>query len=167
MSKYVYKPYDSIFPTLFENEKNRLKTFLTGEYRIEHIGSTAVPTLGGKGIIDIYIVAAKKDLERISKELVNAGYELRPRVSEDQHVFHKIILPDPIEGQRTYHIHLNTPDSQDFLDTIKFRDYLRNHPENIKHYADAKQKAVNEAGEDKNKYMALKSPAIQEILKKA
>lgn len=62
MSKYVFKPYNSIFPELFEKEKERLSKYLTGEYQIEHVGSTAVQGLGGKGIIDIYLATPRKNL---------------------------------------------------------------------------------------------------------
>ena len=143
MSKYIFKPYNPIFPELFEKEKQRLSLFLTGNYQIEHIGSTAVPGLGGKGIIDIYIVAPKNDLDRISDEVLKSGYEYRPRVSPDQHLFHRIDLPDPIEEIRRYHVHINFPD------------------------AEAKRKAAEDANQNKDKYMAIKTPVIQEVLKKA
>lgn len=167
MSKYVFKPYDPIFSNLFKKEKERLSKYLTGNYQIEHVGSTAVPNLGGKGIIDIYIVAPKKDLDRISKEVLKSGYEFRPRVSPDQHVFHRIDLPDPIEGMRRYHIHISYPEAKDFKQAIAFRDYLKAHSEDVKKYASTKKKASLEANQDKDKYMAIKNPAIQEILKKA
>lgn len=167
MSKYVFKPYNPIFPTLFKNEKKRLKLYLTHEYRIEHVGSTAVPNLGGKGIIDIYIVAPKEDLERISQEVLKAKYEYRPRVSVDQHVFHRIDLPDPLDGIRRYHIHISFPEAEDFQNAIKFRDYLRRHPEAVKQYAKIKQKAAQDASQDKNTYMLIKTPVIEEILHKA
>jgi len=125
MNKYVFKPYNTIFPELFEKEKLRLSKFLTGEYKIEHFGSTAVAGLGGKEIIDIYIVATQSDLDRISQEVLSAGYEGRPRVSSDQHIFHKIALLDPKEEKRTYHVHINFPEAEDFKSAIAFRDYLR------------------------------------------
>ncbi len=167
MSKYVFKPYNPIFPLLFENEKKRLSAFLTGNYRMEHIGSTAVPNLGGKGIIDMYIVAPKEDLEKISEEVILAGYEERPRVSEDTHIFLRIDLPDSIEKVRRYHVHINYPEAKDFEKTIRFRDYLRKYPEEVKRYAQIKKNAAEKANENKDKYMAIKAPIMKEILKKA
>ena len=166
MSKYVFKPYHPVFPQLFEDEKKRLSKFLSGNVQIEHVGSTAVPGLGGKGIIDIYIVGPRDDLDRVSAEVLKSGYEYRPRVSVDQHVFHRIDLPDPIEGTRRYHVHISYPEAEDFKQAIKFRDYLRSHPQDVQKYAEAKQKAANEADQDKDKYMAIKTPAISEILEK-
>lgn len=167
MNKYVFKHYNSIYPELFEKEKRRLSKYLTGEYQIEHIGSTAVESLGGKGIIDIYIVASKQDLEKISKEVLESGYEYRPRVSADQHLFHRIDLPDPIEGTRRYHVHISYPGAEDFKHAIAFRNYLRKHPEDVKKYIEAKKEAAKNANQEKDKYMAIKTPVIQEILTKA
>ncbi len=86
---------------------------------------------------------------------------------EDQHLFFKIELPDPIEGTRKYHIHLNFPGATDYKNALKFRDYLRNHPEDVERYAEVKQRAAEMANEDKHAYMSIKSPVIQEILDKA
>jgi GrpB-like predicted nucleotidyltransferase (UPF0157 family) len=168
MQKYIFKPYSPIFSELFEKEKQRLSKYLTGNYKIEHIGSTAVPGLGGKGIIDIYIVAPRKDLERISKELISAGYEYRPKGSRlVQHVYHRIDLPDPIEGTRRYHMHLNYLEAKDFKKALAFRDYLREHPKEAKEYAKVKKKAIKEGKRETLSYLAAKSSIIQEILKKA
>lgn len=167
MNKYVFRPYDPIFPSLFEAEKTRLESFLTGDFEIHHIGSTAVPGLGGKGIIDIYIVGQRQDLVRISDEVLKSGYEHRPRVSADQHVFHKINLPDLIEGMRSYHVHIGYIKAPDFISAIKFRDYLRKNPQDLRKYAEVKKKAAEQSNQDKDTYMAIKNPIMEEILEKA
>ncbi len=168
MSRYVFKPYNKIFSQLFEKEKERLSEYLTGNYKIEHLGSTAVSGLGGKGIIDIFIVAGKKDLKKISRELINAGYEYRSKGSKlVQHDFLRIELPDPLEGIRRYHMHLNHFGAKDFKEAVAFRDYLREHPKETKKYEEAKKKAVKEGNQDRDSYMAAKSPILQEILEKA
>lgn len=167
MAKYVFKSYNPIFSELFEKEKERLSKYLTGNYQIEHFGSTAISGLGGKGIIDIYIIAPKEDLEKISQEVLNAGYIDRPRISDDQHIFHRIDLPDPLEGTRRYHVHINFPEAEDFKNAIKFRDYLRQNLEEVKRYEEIKREAAEDANEDRDVYMDIKTPIIQEILKKA
>ena len=50
VKKYVFKPYSKIFPELFQKEKERISPNLKEALAIEHVGSTAVPGLGGKGI---------------------------------------------------------------------------------------------------------------------
>ena len=69
MKKYLFKPYSKIFPDLFEREKERISSHIKEDLVIEHVGSTAVPGLGGKGIIDIAIAVSKKEMESVSKQL--------------------------------------------------------------------------------------------------
>lgn len=167
MGSYVFKPYNPIFPQLFENEKKRLLTFLKKNYQIEHIGSTAIPNLGGKGIIDICIVVPDEDKDEIWNKLMEAGYTLRENFTPDSHVSHTIYLPDPIEGERKYHTHVRDHHSQWLKEALTFRDYLKKHPEDVKRYADVKKKAAEEANEDRDEYLAIKGPIIDDILKKA
>jgi len=167
MGKYVFKPYERFFPELFEVEKMRLTRHLTGEYTIHHVGSTAVPGLGGKGIIDMYVVVPENQLGRISDEVIKAGYMHRPRVGADQHMFHLIDLPDPKEGIRRYNLHINHPNAPDFTQAIKFRDYLRIHPQDLQKYAEIKIKAAKYSDGSKEDYMVIISPIMEKILKNA
>lgn len=63
--RLCFQPYDPIFIQLFEAGKERLLKFLGKQYPIEHIGSTAVPNLGGKGVTDICIIVPKKEQEKV------------------------------------------------------------------------------------------------------
>jgi GrpB-like predicted nucleotidyltransferase (UPF0157 family) len=166
MKKYVFKPYSKIFPLLFDQEKLRLASHLKGDLKIEHVGSTAVSQLEGKGIIDIAIAVDKKEMDSISKQLQELGYEFRPNYSTPDRLYFIVYLPDPEEGKRRYHIHLTYPESQDWKDLIFLRDYLRSHPEEAKKYGELKEKAANESNEVGEKYRMLKDPLIREILEK-
>lgn len=163
MNKYVFKPYDPAFPKLFEEEKENLSKALTGDFQIEHVGSTAVPNLGGKGIIDIYIAVDKNKLEQAKSEIERAGYEFRSESSRH----HKHFFFKRQRGEQVYHLHLNYPQQDDWKFALVLRDFLKSHPEEVSEYAKVKQKASEEANEDKDKYMDIKSPIMQEILKKA
>jgi len=167
MQKYVFKPYNSLFIDLFENEKNRIKNGIKEKIKIEHIGSTAVPGLAGKGIIDIVIACNRKDSNIVSKELQNIGYEFRPTASTPERLFHRMDLPDPLEQLRSYHVHLTYYNSIDWQETIRFRDYLKNHKEDREKYANLKKIAAESVNEDGKKYRKMKEPLIQEIIKKA
>lgn len=167
MDKYVFKSYNAIFPKLFEAEKSRLRKHLTGNFEIEHVGSTAVPGLGGKGIIDLYVVTEINNLEHIEKEIIKSGYEFRILIGEDDHKFFRIDLPDKMEGIRRYHLHLGPIDSKDFKKLVIFRDYLKTHPKDLEKYAKAKQKAAKESEQIRDKYISIKAPIIEEILRKA
>jgi len=165
MKKYIFKPYSTIFPKLFEKEKQRISSHIKKDVDIEHVGSTAVPGLGGKGIIDIAIETSKERLDSVSGMLKQLGYEFRPTGGTADRLFFKIDLPLQ-EGMQTYHIHLTYPESKIRKDMIAFRDYLKSHPEEAEKYAEFKRKAANEANEDGIKYMKLKEPVINEILAK-
>lgn len=167
MKKYVFKPYNDNFPHLFEKEKNRIAQFLSGDYKIEHIGSTAVPGLGGKGIIDIMIAVSKQNVKEYSKNLQKVGYNYVEQSHIEQRLFHWQDLHDDIEHLRRYHVHVTYPDSSDWKNAIAFRDYLRTHPDDLNRYAVMKQKAAEEANENTEMYMKLKSDVIKEILIKA
>jgi GrpB-like predicted nucleotidyltransferase (UPF0157 family) len=166
MKKYIFKPYSNAFPTLFDREKERIFSHIKGDLVIEHVGSTAVPDLGGKGIIDIAIAVDQKEMDSVSKQLQALGYEFRPEYSTPDRLYFIIYLPDLEEGKRRYHIHLTYLTSQEWKDLIFFRDYLRTHPEEAKKYAELKEKAANESKEVGEKYRMLKDPMIRKILTK-
>ncbi len=143
--KYVFKPYDSDFPKLFQNEHKRIQAASLLPLSIEHIGSTAVEGLGGKGIIDILIKAPKLSLEMVSKLLQSIGYEFRKDHSEEDRLFFRIDLPDTKEEIRRYHVHLTFLGSKAEQNLMGFRDYLKIHPEARIKYERMKKLAVKRA----------------------
>jgi GrpB-like predicted nucleotidyltransferase (UPF0157 family) len=163
MKKYVFKPYSEEFPKLFEKEKKRITSHVNEKIIVEHVGSTAVPTLGGKGIIDIAIAANKEEMESISTQLQSLGYEFRPTFSTPDRLYFITYLPDPEEEIRRYHIHLTYLGSKDWLEFIAFRDYLKAHPEELQTYAEMKKNAALEANQDGDKYRKLKEPIFEKI----
>jgi GrpB-like predicted nucleotidyltransferase (UPF0157 family) len=163
MKKYVFKPYSKIFPELFAKEKERIASHVKTAITIEHVGSTAIPNLGGKGIIDIAIAVKKQDMESISKQLQSLGYEYRPTYSTADRFYFIIYLPDPAEESRRYHIHLTYPESEDWKGLIGFRDYLRTHPEEVQKYAEMKRLAALEANHEGERYRKLKEPMFKKI----
>lgn len=134
---------------------------------IQHVGSTAVPGLGGKGIIDIAIAVAKEDMDSATQQLQELGYEFRPTYSTPERHYFVSFLPDPEEQTRRYHIHLTFPASNDWKGLIEFRDYLRTHPEALQEYAELKQRAVHEANQDGEMYRKIKDPIFRKILQSA
>jgi GrpB-like predicted nucleotidyltransferase (UPF0157 family) len=163
MSKYVFKPYSKIFPELFQKEKHRIASHIKTALAIEHIGSTAVPNLGGKGIIDIALAVNKNDMDDAKEQLQNLGYEFRSAFSTPERLYFVIDLPDPEEEKRRYHVHLTYPESNDWKGLIKFRDYLRCHPEEAQEYAEVKKRAAMEANHSGEKYRKLKEHIFKKI----
>lgn len=166
MKKYVFKPYDPRFPELFRKEKERIGALLKNALAIEHVGSTAVPNLGGKGIIDIAIAVKKEDMDEATQQLQKLGYEFRPSFSTPDRAYFIIYLPDPIEEKRRYHVHLTHPQSEDWKNLIEFRDYLRSHPKAAEEYSKMKENAVLEADQNGDTYRKLKQPMFKKIQEK-
>jgi GrpB-like predicted nucleotidyltransferase (UPF0157 family) len=161
MSKYVFQPYNPLFPTLFQQEKARIAAHLPAA-TFEHIGSTAIP----KGIIDIAIAVCKDDLEAVSKVLQEIGYEFRPSFSTPDRYYFITYRPDPEEGKRRYHVHLTYPEHGEWDDFLAVRDYLRGHPEAVQEYAEIKKQAVLQASGEGEKYRRLKTPLFEKVKKK-
>ncbi len=156
MKKYVFRPYSNIFPKIFQKEKLRIASHVDTSLIIEHIGSTAVPGLGGKGIIDIGIAVDRKQIESVSKQLQALGYEFRPNFSTLDRLYFITFLPDSEEELRRYHIHLTYVENEEWKNFIIFRDFLINFPEALEEYAEIKRKAALEANHDGEKYRKFK-----------
>ena len=168
---YKFIPYDSVYPGLFEKEKVFLKKILSNKIIVEHFGSTAVPGLGGKGVIDIYLLVEKELMKIASKILCDHGYEYKKNTGDENRWFHQI---NKKHGDKSYHyhIHLSFFGNKNFEDCIDFRDYLRTNPEAVKKYSQIKQKAskniesIIDKKELKKVYMNTKNSVIQEIMRK-
>lgn len=164
----MFKPYTELFDTLFTQEKARILGVLRNEsLEIQHVGSTAVPGLGGKGIIDIAVAVKKGDIENVSHTLADLGYIFRESGSTEERSFFRIDLPDSEEGVRRYHLHVTFPESIEWKTLLAFRNYLRAHPEVVQEYAALKKKSADEVDEDGALYRAKKLPFFQKILLKA
>ncbi len=166
MDKYVFRPYDPVYVELFNEESYRLKKLL-GKILIEHVGSTAIPGLGGKGFVDIAIAVDKKDLQGTSSKLVKAGYEFKPEVGTDDRLYHQQIFLDDNQIERMYHIHLTYYNSQDWNELISFRNYLRTHKKDTKRYADIKKHAAKVSNQEREIYVKTKDPIVLELIKVA
>jgi GrpB-like predicted nucleotidyltransferase (UPF0157 family) len=172
--KYVFRPYSSIFPELFKREERRLRSVLGEGIRIEHIGSTSVPGLGGKVVIDILVLSPKGSWEKIKGKLKALGYLYRPkdRERESEKLFFMADLADSELGTRLYHVHLSFDGSSELKNSIGFRDYLRAHPKELKEYAAIKKKAALEAQKFSSKdemrdiYGKVKEEFIEKVLSK-
>lgn len=166
MKKYKFGPYNKKFPLLFRREKLKLINILPKGIQIEHIGSTAVPGLRGKGLIDIIIGVPKNKLSRIKSYLEKAGYEFRPNAGDKNRLFFR--KDYSFRGKiRRIHIHLTQYLSKDWLETIAVRDYLRNNKREAKRYEKIKRKAIKIAKGDGAKYRKSKKNYLRRLTEKA
>jgi len=159
---YVFKPYDKNFPELFEKEKQRIRAdFKNQEIRMEHIGSTAVPGLGGKGIIDIIIAVPEEKLAAASKKLAGLGYEFSQSGSKEERRFFMVQRPEA-----RYHSHLTFFGSREWPKALAFRSHLLANKDARDEYVKIKKRAARQAKQDGLKYKKIKEPFILKILEK-
>ena len=164
----VVVPYDEAWPSLYEEERARIERVI-GPWveEIEHVGSTAVPGLAAKPVIDIMVgVRSLKDSPILVERLVGIGYEYVPdfeRVLPFRRYLRKIR-----EGRRTHQIHLVERSNAEWWDRhLLFRDYLRVHPEVAEEYAHLKYELSSRFGEDREAYTDAKTEFISEVVRRA
>ncbi|PLX25528.1 GrpB family protein [Candidatus Parcubacteria bacterium] len=154
-------PYDPKWKKSFENEKNKLKNF----GQIEHIGSTAVPGLYAKPIIDIAIGVdslKNNEVEKYKKPLADIEYKYVREERPDEHLFVK----GP-EELRTHYLHMIEINSKAWKDYILFRNYLIDNPEVREKYTKLKKELSKKFAEDRKSYTAGKIDLVQKIIKQA
>lgn len=156
------EPYDASWPTLFDRERvillDTIAPWLAGP--IEHIGSTAVPGLSAKPVIDIMAAVESLDASRPAiAALAKIGYVYFPYRADVMHWFCK-----PSAAVRTHHLHLVPLDSSLWRERITFRDYLRSNPAKAAEYAGLKQRLAHEHEFDREAYTDAKEPFVREVL---
>lgn len=147
-------------------EKKRLRTVLGNSAKIEHIGSTAIAGLGGKGIIDIVIGVLKSKIAWSKKDLEEVGYEFREKASYPERLFFR---RDYLykNRKRRIHVHLVEFESRDWKEMVGFRNYLLKHLEAVDKYVEIKKEAVKKAQGKGEIYRKHKEKFIKSITKKA
>lgn len=143
--------------------------------RIDHIGSTSVPGLPAKNVIDIQIAVTTLDADAILKLVAPLGYTLHPRIRGD-HVppgwegatddWDKLYLVAPDE-QRPTHVHIRRMGALNQRYPILFRDYLRGHPEASEAYAQIKRALARLHPHDQDAYYDVKDPVCDLIAQAA
>lgn len=154
-----FHPYQKNFPELFQKEKTRIKKAI-GEYDVEHIGSTAIPGMSGKGIIDIALsINNWQESEDVISKLKKIGYShIHPK--EDERIF---LATNKESKLGDCHIHIVLKDSKAYKSLVAFRNYFLSHPEEVPKYSELKKKLWQESGKDRKKYGKLKSKLIKEL----
>lgn len=134
---------------------------------IQHIGSTAIPGMAAKPIIDIYIGASSiEEAIQAIEPLEKIGYVFWYDNPNKEKMFFVKGMP-PFGTGRTHHVHIVKHDSDYWRARILFRDYMRSHPNEIQEYANLKYDLMQKYGNDREAYTDAKSEYIATILKKA
>jgi len=154
--------YDERWPRMFEQHARKIREALGDvALRIEHIGSTSVPGLAAKPIIDILVVVANPEDEAgYLRSLQEAGYELRVR--EPEFDKHRMVRTP----KRDVHAHIFPPQSKEIGRYIAFRNQLRSDPEDRSAYEQAKRTLAKREWGDMNDYADAKTEVVEAIIAK-
>ena len=155
-------PYDRAWPAEFEAERAQLLPVLTpwlaGD--IQHVGSTSVPGLGAKPVIDILAEVASLDESRAAIDpLRELSYWWFPYQEERMNWFCK-----PSPEHRTHHLHLVVPGSEAWREELVFRDALRAEPETARAYEVLKRRLADEHPHDREAYTVAKTAFVESVL---
>jgi len=164
----VVSEYDPAWPAMFEQERVAVKAAL-GDLvlAIEHMGSTAVPGLAAKPIIDLLVGVRSltEAHDRATEPLRKLGYTYIPEYQSwlpDEMFFRK---GNP--GPWTHHVHLMEPSNPRWERWLLFRDYLRSNPEAATAYANLKKLLAAKFGDDIAAYRDAKHTFVEEITERA
>lgn len=158
----VVVAYDPLWPNIYSTLASKIKNKLGSHLlKIDHVGSTAVPGLAAKPVIDIDLtVADAADEKTYLLALESLGYRL-------------IVREPRFHGHRLFHynnprvnLHVFTRDTPETVRHLLFRDWLRQSEKDCKLYADAKFEAINGCSFDIQKYHKNKSKVVHDIYNK-
>ena len=162
MNKYKFREYKNNYPKLYNKEKKKLENIIPNAI-IEHVGSTSVEELGGKGIIDILVAVPKKDIKKIRDKLIIVKYVLsKTGGSKDRIFFSKDY---GLLKKRRVHLSLTYINSVTYKNAIKFREALRKNKELRDKYSFIKKEAIS-LGKKNKDYREHKTEFIKEVLRK-
>ena len=159
----VVLPYDEKWQQAFLHIKSELEPAL-GQLAIsiEHVGSTSVPGLAAKPIIDIDVVVRKTDLEPAIKALAAIGYEHEGNGGIEGREMFKY---SGKEHLMEHHLYVCPEDSRELKRHVLFRDYLRSHPDAVQSYSQIKKEAAELYPGDIDSYINHKGSVIEKIYK--
>lgn len=155
-------PYDPSWPEQFDEAAAHLRAYGDPTWVVEHIGSTAIPGMRAKPIIDLAVrVADAADFERHQRALEAAGWARGSAVRS-----HPVMVRER-DGAQTHIAHFFAAADWDAVNQRILRDWLRAHPADADIYVHAKCDAVAAAARGTSTYNDAKTPVIQEIVDRA
>jgi GrpB-like predicted nucleotidyltransferase (UPF0157 family)/ADP-ribose pyrophosphatase YjhB (NUDIX family) len=157
-------PYDPAWPGLYEREAERLRRALAGlPFRVDHVGSTSVPGLAAKPIVDVLGGRpAGSDARQYVEAIAALGWVHRGENGVPGRDYFR--LGDPV---RTHHLHLFEEASPAWREHLAFRDALRDRPALAREYGRLKRAIAARHARDRAAYTGAKAPFIRDVLRAA
>lgn len=164
--RVVVVPYNPDWPAMFDAEAARVCQALNDQTAVaHHIGSTAVPGLHAKPVIDMLVEAADvTKLDARNDAIKSLGYEPMGQFGLPGRRFFR---KDDTDGNRTHHVHAYANNNPEALRHLAFRDFMRAHPQWAQRYGQLKQRLAQQYPEDIEAYMDGKDPFIKDAEQRA
>lgn len=164
--KVIVKPHDPRWKDLFAEESKSVAEALgPNVVTIHHIGSTAIPTIHAKPIIDMLVEARSVgDIDTRNSAMKALGYEAMGEFGIPGRRFFR---KDDPSGVRTHHVHCFATGSLEIERHLAFRDFMLEHSEDARQYSDLKRRLAAQYPDDIDSYMAGKDSFIKMINMKA
>lgn len=163
--RIVVREHDPAWAESFADQCDALTPALASHLAlpIEHIGSTAVPGLPAKPIVDMLAVVHSYDeVGPVLPTLEGAGWVLAPEPGDEER--RRWSLCHPTVEHRTHHLHVVEESSSGWRTWLAFRDHLRSHPADRDEYARIKRDLAGADDQDRTAYRAGKAPFIERVL---
>ncbi|MBX5011858.1 GrpB family protein [Rhizobium lentis] len=155
--------YHREWPVAFQRIRAKLAALLPQALAIDHVGSTAIPDMTAKPLIDIDIVLpGLEHIESATQVLLSENYEPRGNRYDDQ--VWAFLSRDPLPAERVY---LCPVGNGTHRNRLAFRDYLIAHPQSASDYAALKRELAAEFRMDGDRYTALKREFVDTIVARA
>jgi GrpB-like predicted nucleotidyltransferase (UPF0157 family) len=154
-----YHVYDPRLPGAFEKVKLLIQS-AAGPIPIEHVGSSSMPGVGGRNVLDIAIPAAEPEQPAIRQALYELGFEDSP------FPHHLPLLVGEVEYESTQYqilLYVVAPESHVFKGWLEFRDYMRIHPEEAAGYDATKREAIAKGRVKGDDYQQAKTPFLAAV----
>ena len=157
-----YHPYDANLPMAF-NEVKRLIQEVLPDIQVEHVGSSSIPGVGGRNVIDMVIPAADPDQAAIKHHLYALGFQDSPF----RHFLPLLVGVIAFQGHGyPILLYVLSPESEVYADWITFRDYMRAHAEDAQAYDTVKQQAIAAGKVEGGRYQQAKTPFLISVMAK-
>ncbi len=156
-------PHDPAWADDFRAEKDRMVAALADpSVQIEHVGSTSIPAVHAKPILDIAILCGEKGIERVAQALLGLGYEYRGQFDDVAGHYYAVRDRGNI---RLCQAHIFTEATADWHSKLRFRDVLRQHLDLAREY-DAYKLWLAKVAANKTEYAEIKSRWVDTFIVK-
>ena len=162
MVELINQDYDKNKSLYLSIEKSLQENL--GDVSIDHVGSTAIPHIMGKNIIDVLVGVNREDFDRVRDVLISMGYCPSERSRTDIYQFFASTVEETVSGDT--HIHLVVKNTDRYNEFIILRDYLLDNPSEAIAYSNHKKEILS-MNLSRAEYREIKSKYVTDLISRA